>query len=182
MQVERVKARSNGTAWNGDGPRPLSQGGPSPSSEMSPTSPRSKMPRTPGPLVPSPKTPAGPSTISPIAPGPSAERGGVPVEEAETDFPRRVPVSSSSQTLFDPSVSVSASAPPSALTSGPVESGVSRPNSTLPIDESTLSPEDLIEAKLAAVSLREGVTIGPPASKQNGSGPAPSYARIVKRD
>lgn len=42
-----------------------------------------------------------------------------------------------------------------------------------------LSPEEVIEAKLAAVSLSAGVSIGPPPSKQPQTA---SYAKIVQRD
>jgi hypothetical protein len=41
-------------------------------------------------------------------------------------------------------------------------------------------PSEVIEAKLAAISLKEGVVIGPPVVKMNGK-PA-SYAKIVRRD
>jgi hypothetical protein len=38
-------------------------------------------------------------------------------------------------------------------------------------------PAEVIEAKLAAISIKEGVTIGPPANKK-----VASYAKIVRRD
>lgn len=195
MQVERAKTRPSGSsAWNGVGPKPLGQIGiggtssSSPAHEMSPTSPRANMLRTPAPLVPSPKTPMGASALSPNSAGLTHTGSGDAAHthahsDRENDFPRRAPSMNSSQTLFDPSASVPT---PTSATSA------SRPGSTVPvpvpIDESSMSPEEIIEAKLAAISLREGVVIGPPPSKENGNGngtpngPAPSYARIVKRD
>lgn len=172
MQVERAKTRLSGSgpAWNGatvDSPISNSNGVAASPQTHAPQSPRSSMMRTPAPLVPSPKTPAGPAALSP-----RSALGSVTADDRaidEQDFPRRVPSINSSQTLFDPSAP--ASQPPSA----------SRPASTAPpVEESGMTPEDVIEAKLAAISIREGVTIGPPPNKQHG--PAPSYARIVKRD
>jgi hypothetical protein len=92
--------------------------------------------------------------------------------EEDPDFPRRAPSMNSSQTLYDPSAPTPSSRPESTKTV-PIEV----------IGETTtpgMIPQDIIEAKLAEVSLREGVEIGPPPSKTYG--PAPSYAKIVRRD
>jgi hypothetical protein len=89
------------------------------------------------------------------------------------DFPRRPPPINSTQTLYNPSAPTP-----------------SRPQSTKPplpakinVNEEDMVPgripEDVIEAKLAAISLKEGVTIGPPPSK---AGKVASYAKIVRRD
>lgn len=53
--------------------------------------------------------------------------------------------------------------------------------SLLPTDGAAMSPEDLIEAKLQALSVSTGVSIGPPPVRSAG-GPPPSYAKIVRRD
>lgn len=159
MQVERAKTRPpNGSAWTG--PTPIT------SQIASPVSPRSSMMKTPGPLVPSPRTPAGPPPTTSRTDDASPAAADISNEGSdELEFPRRGPSLSSSQTLFDPSA-------PTSTTAKTEAAG--------PIDESNMLPEDVIEAKLAAISLREGVTIGPPPNRQNGA--APSYAKIVKRD
>lgn len=150
--MEKARTRpANGTVWT------------SPAAAPSPVSPRSNMMRTPGPLVPSPKTPAGSSLITPSTGDTPDISGG----SDDLEFPGRGPSLSSSQTLFDPSAPIAVQPEPA-------------PPSVAAIDETAMSPEEVIEAKLAAISLREGVTIGPPPPKQNGA--APSYARIVKRD
>ena len=41
-----------------------------------------------------------------------------------------------------------------------------------------VSPQDVIEAKLAALSVSAGISIGPPPVKAQ----APSYAKIVRRE
>jgi hypothetical protein len=76
--------------------------------------------------------------------------------KADEDFPRRPPNSSQ---LYNPN---------------PI------PPITKPAIEEMIPgkiPAEVIEAKLAAISIKEGVTIGPPANKK-----VASYAKIVRRD
>ena len=104
--------------------------------------------------------------------GESTSKPATATIKQEDDFPRR-PTPSGPQALYNPS------APAPSL---------SRPQSTKPVLVVTMVeemipgriPSEVIEAKLAAISLKEGVVIGPPVAKVNGR-PA-SYAKIVRRD
>jgi hypothetical protein len=188
MQIERAKMRPlNGTAsaWNG-----VKLGVTSPVSDHSVISPRVSISTAPTSAVPIPTIP-GPSTPRessiPIATVETTPQTQVPVSAKETvkqkplngnvngngeskksttdeDFPRRPPNSSQ---LYNPN---------------PVQSSIPKPApAQVPIDESAMIPgripAEVIEAKLAAISLKEGVTIGPPANKK-----VASYAKIVRRD
>lgn len=49
----------------------------------------------------------------------------------------------------------------------------------VPLDTSAMSPEEIIEAKLQALSFSTGVEIGPPRAKGIVGA---SYAKAVRRD
>ncbi|WVO16141.1 hypothetical protein L204_103811 [Cryptococcus depauperatus] len=101
----------------------------------------------------------------------------------DPDFPKRMP-GKSVAVLYDPR------APHSSQTNGQGQNQFSRPPSANANQPSTptgvhvaqskkMSPEEVIEAKLAVVSIKSGVSIGPPPNK---SMQAASYAKVVKRD
>ncbi|ODN94241.1 hypothetical protein L198_05096 [Cryptococcus wingfieldii CBS 7118] len=99
-------------------------------------------------------------------------------KEEDPDFPRRVPAKAA-PTLYDPS------APSGSLISGGSRPPSVNANPRTPTSSRSmasgggLSPEEVIEAKLAAVSISAGVSIGPPPSRQN---QAASYAKIARRE
>lgn len=95
---------------------------------------------------------------------------------------RRAPTSRPIQALYDPTAP--SSRPTSSNGIHPVSSQATVPTpqtSTFPTDGPDMSPEDLIEAKLQALSFSTGVAIGPPPVR-GGNGPGPSYAKIVRRE
>ncbi|WVO22062.1 uncharacterized protein IAS62_003386 [Cryptococcus decagattii] len=174
MQVERAKMRPmNGNVWNGGVP---------------PVEPR----------------------VS-ILPGPRAHTHTLSVNQTQTqtqtqiaqcqpqlnnddpDFPRRAP-SKTAATLYDPSAprpSISQSAAGVSQGSRPSSPGLNHGGDAAAAavfsgdtdhGQGLLSPEEVIEAKLAAVSLSAGVSIGPPPSKQPQPQTVASYAKIVQRD
>jgi hypothetical protein len=172
MQVERTKMRPlNGTAWNG-----VKLGITSPISDHAVISPRMSVsaPVSAVPTVPAPSTPrehditippveTTPQVSIPISTQntvkeskPKSTNGESRQKSADEDFPRRPPNSSQ---LYNPNP-----IPP-----------ITKPA----IDEMIPGkiPAEVIEAKLAAISIKEGVTIGPPANKK-----VASYAKIVRRD
>jgi hypothetical protein len=173
MQVERTKMRPlNGTAWNG-----VKLGITSPISDHAVISPRMSVsaPVSAVPTVPAPSTPREnditipPVEVTPQVSIPTSTQNTVKdskpkssngerdsKSKADEDFPRRPPNSSQ---LYNP-------------------------NPILPIPKPAIEemipgkiPAEIIEAKLAAISIKEGVTIGPPANKK-----VASYAKIVRRD
>jgi hypothetical protein len=173
MQVERTKLRPlNGTAWNG-----VKLGITSPTSDHAVISPRMSVsaPVSAVPTVPAPSTPReNDITIPPIETTPQVSipistqntvkeskprstNGESKSKSADEDFPRRPP---NSAQLYNPN---------------PIPPTIPRP----PIEEMIPGkiPAEVIEAKLAAISIKEGVTIGPPANKK-----VASYAKIVRRD
>jgi hypothetical protein len=87
-------------------------------------------------------------------PKPKSSNGESKSKSADEDFPRRPPNSSQ---LYNPNP-----IPP-----------ITKPEEMIP----GKIPAEVIEAKLAAISIKEGVTIGPPANKK-----VASYAKIVRRD
>lgn len=162
----------NGTAWNG-----VKLGVTSPTSDHAVISPRMSIsaPGSAVPTVPAPSTPretpilisaavdTTPQVSIPTStqnsikePKPKATNGEPKSKSADEDFPRRPP---NSAQLYNPN---------------PVPS-VAKPT----IEEMIPGkiPAEIIEAKLAAISIKEGVTIGPPANKK-----VASYAKIVRRD
>ncbi|WVQ72473.1 hypothetical protein IAR50_002026 [Cryptococcus sp. DSM 104548] len=103
-------------------------------------------------------------------------------KEEDPDFPRRVPAKAV-PTLYDPSA-------PRSIATPSLDSSGSRPpsvnaNPRTPTASRSMasggemSPEEVIEAKLAAVSISAGVSIGPPPSRQT---QAASYAKIARRE
>jgi hypothetical protein len=172
MQVERTKMRPlNGTAWNG-----VKLGITSPISDHAVISPRMSVsaPVSAVPTVPAPSTPRETNIV--IPPVETTPQVSIPIstqntvkeskpkptngepksKSADEDFPRRPPNSSQ---LYNPN---------------PI------PPTTKPAIEEMIPgkiPAEVIEAKLAAISIKEGVTIGPPANKK-----VASYAKIVRRD
>lgn len=184
MQIERAKTRpvnGNGNAWNG-----VKLSVTSPISDHAVISPRMSISApVPVPTVPGPSTPTIPKetlaaitspvdTNTPQAPTiPSAQAtvkepkskpivatpaiaNGDKSRNGDEDFPRRPPNSSQ---LYNPNVQ------------SPVKPTM--------VEEMVPGkiPAEVIEAKLAAISIKEGVTIGPPANKK-----VASYAKIVRRD
>ncbi|KAK4686727.1 hypothetical protein P7C73_g3394, partial [Tremellales sp. Uapishka_1] len=95
----------------------------------------------------------------PISPAPAPLQPSSRQHNMETDpdFPRRVPSTRSAPVLFDPVSARTVQSQPQPL--------------------KQMLPEDIIEAKLAAVSVSVGVSIGPPPGRG-----APSYAKIVRRE
>jgi hypothetical protein len=211
LNLGSAPSSGSGTAWNGNGngSRPL--GVTSPTSDHLVVSPRNStavpavvsgsatVPTVPMSSTPTTTTEQSPLSVnspmvetsftqadivSPIPPPvqaqthakqpkPSTGESIKPTSATtaqEEDFPRRPPPSAP-QALYNPSA-------PSQ----------SRPQSTKPlaIEDMILVPgkipSEVIEAKLAAISLKEGVVIGPPVSKVNGNGKPASYAKIVRRD
>ncbi|KAK8864465.1 hypothetical protein IAR55_001714 [Kwoniella newhampshirensis] len=188
MQVERTKMRmpSNGSVWNGAAVAartlPHDQGHPQAhphlysqhhnghatngSNTSAPLSPRMSIMSGPSRT----RTPHQASTIST-----NSQQVPYVNETTDPDFPRRVQVTSA-PTLFDPSA-------PKSNGSGGGGTNVSRPASATDYpaanpsgDSVALSPEEVIEAKLAAVSIHAGVSIGPPPAR------AASYAKVVRKD
>ncbi|OXH40208.1 hypothetical protein J005_00354 [Cryptococcus neoformans] len=172
MQVERAKIRpmNGGGVWNGA----------TPSASMS------------GPLLPGQVVPSAEPRVS-ILPGPRAHSDTqIPQCQPQSnnddpDFPRRAP-SKTVPTLFDPSAPrLAAISQPASQGSRPSSPSVNQDDPAFSGDtdpdpdrgQGLLSPEEVIEAKLAAVSLSAGVSIGPPPSKQPQTA---SYAKIVQRD
>lgn len=62
----------------------------------------------------------------------------------------------------------------------PAFSSMTPAGSTIP-DGADMSPEDIIEAKLQALSFSTGMAIGPPPVRA-APGSGPSYAKVVRRD
>ena len=188
MQVERVKMRPPSQAqsvWTGAPNRVLSGTSviASPSSTTAAPLPASATPevapsRTPAPVLPSALSPPPVSpivaTIQPVmAPTAAANSVAVPINGDDPEFPRRVP-SKPAQSLFDPSAPRPSSRPSSAAGT---------------IRNLSLTTDDAIEARLQAVSISANVSIGPPKSSSattvsavSAIGPAPSYAKIVRRE
>jgi len=177
MQVERAKMRPlNGTAsaWNGK------LAVTSPISDHAVISPRTSISApistVTGPSTPTiskealaaiaspvdtttPQAPIIPATQTTVKETKPRSGNGDKAKISDEDFPRRPPNSSQ---LYNPNTT--------ALPQ----------NTKSPASEELIPgkiPADVIEAKLAAISLKEGVTIGPPANKK-----VASYAKIVRRD
>lgn len=157
MQVERAKARPSGTVWNGTAVKAQQQ--------VQVISPANGAPPSPRPAMISP-APTGPPSTPPIADTSNTSIA----TESDPDFPRRIPSSRTAPTLFDPSA-------PQPLSRA---SSVNGDRPATPLSSSGMTSDELIEAKLAAVSLNAGVSIGPPSGKAILG--APSYAKIVRRD
>lgn len=168
MQVERAKMRpmNGGGVWNGAAP----------SASMS------------NPLLPGQVVPSAEPRVS-ILPCPRAHSDTqIPQcqppqsNNDDPDFPRRAPCKTA-PTLYDPSAPRLAVSQPVSQGSRPSSPGVNQDDTAFAGEadrgQGLLSPEEVIEAKLAAVSLSAGVSIGPPPSKQPQTA---SYAKIVQRD
>ena len=162
MQVERAKhTPSNGTVWNGRATYPAapsphpSQMHPNPSAHIQPHAQASAA----APQLPPPHGP-GTSTPAPLV--------------SDPDFPRRVPSGRPAGTLFDPSGSASAAKHSSAsATSVPDSTATAVSSAVSSTVADGISTEDQIEAKLQALSISQGIAIGPPPK---------SYAKIVRRE
>lgn len=187
MQVERVKLRpqSQGqSVWTGAPSRVIN--GPaivtSPMSTTAAPLPTGATPEVVPSKTPAPAPPAAlsPPPMSPViatlqpAVVPTQAATGVATSTAGEDpeFPRRVP-SKPAQSLYDPSAPRPSSRPSSAAGT---------------IKNLSLTSDDAIEARLQAVSISANVSIGPPKASSNttgsvsSNGPAPSYAKIVRRE
>lgn len=156
MQVERAKARQNGTVWNGTAVKALQQNPIILQANGGDPSPR------PVTIIPPPSR--SPAPMPAMDPPTGAT-------EADPDFPRRVPSIRNAGSLYDPS----APRPNSRASSSGHRQRAAASSPTI-----SQTADDIIEAKLAAVSLSAGVIIGPPATKAAPG--APSYAKIVRRD
>ncbi|KAL7421819.1 hypothetical protein Q5752_003590 [Cryptotrichosporon argae] len=163
MQVEKAKVRnaSGGSVWTGSSAKAFQPGQPT---QIAPN-PR----RTPGP----------PQQHGSQQQTPQAQYSSHP-QQAEQhaddpDFPRRMPPSRA-PALYDPLAP--RSAPASTPIRPPVAPAASAPvgRAITPGASAPASTSDDIEARLAAVSVSAGVSIGPPVRQP------PSYAKIVRRD
>ncbi|KAE8537933.1 hypothetical protein D1P53_005995 [Cryptococcus gattii VGV] len=213
MQVERAKMRPmNGSVWNGGGGGAVTPGagkslssGPLLSGQGIPPAPPVE-PRVS--ILPGPRAYTHPLSDNQTQTQTQTQtaQSQLQLNNDDPDFPRRAP-SKSAATLYDPSAprsSIPQSAPGAGASQG------SRPSSPslnhggggdaaaavfkgdTDRGQDLLSPEEVIEAKLAAVSLSAGVSIGPPPTKypQPHQQPQPaqtaqtaaSYAKIVQRD
>ncbi|WVW83983.1 hypothetical protein I302_106007 [Kwoniella bestiolae CBS 10118] len=95
----------------------------------------------------------------------------VPGSGTDPDFPRRLPTKTQ-PILYDPS---------STSSSGAQDSRPSSVNTHKSSHAQALSPEEIIEAKLAQISINNGIPIGSaPTSSRGGDGK--SYAKVVRRD
>lgn len=154
MQVERAKARPNGTVWNGTAVKALQQ------AQMA----------SPADVIPSPPRPTVIAPLPSRTPNPPTVVDVLNAQESDPDFPRRNTFNRTVPALYDPS----ASRPISRASS------VTRQRPGTPSVSAEMNGDDIIEAKLAAVSLSAGISIGPPPAKSALG--APSYAKIVRRD
>jgi hypothetical protein len=156
MQVERAKhIPSNGTVWNGRATYPTAQ-------QYNPPQMNPRPHPQSGVAPPQPPPPHRPGTSTPAPP------------DSDPDFPRRVPSGRSAGTLFDPSGSASAAKhSPASATSVPDSTVTAVSSAVSSTVADGLSAEDQIEAKLRALSVSQGIAIGPPPK---------SYAKIVRRD
>jgi hypothetical protein len=109
-----------------------------------------------------------------ISPGPSQTPVPRQVDGEDPDFPRRVTTTKTAASLYDPSAGSASARPTSAVESIPTSA---RAVSAAAVNVDGLSPEEAIEAKLAALSVSAGIAIGPAPNKQ-----VASYAKIVRRD
>ncbi|ORY33987.1 hypothetical protein BCR39DRAFT_586187 [Naematelia encephala] len=153
MQVERARMPrpANGNVWNGGASRSMQNVPPNGASNNSP--------------MPATRSPHPQHAI----PGPAAQPAAPTIQNGDhdPDFPRRAPVLRNVPVLFDPS----APRPASRDASVHQSPAITATNPTTVDDE--------IEARLAAVSMNAGVTIGPPPAR---SVIPPSYAKIVRRE
>ncbi|WRT66438.1 uncharacterized protein IL334_003394 [Kwoniella shivajii] len=186
MQVERVKMKPS--VWNGTGVRTIQHNTSSSISSSSnghvnggETKDITILPsrtRTPGSASGSG---SGHNPVNQI----QSQSQSQSQDTIDPDFPRRVPTKSQ-PTLFDPSTSTSRQPLSNSRPSSVNTNKSSRPQSALTSTNTTLSPEEIIEAKLAQVSINNGVPIGAPASSSISSGGRggnveKSYAKVVRR-
>nr|XP_019011102.1 uncharacterized protein I206_04411 [Kwoniella pini CBS 10737]OCF49883.1 hypothetical protein I206_04411 [Kwoniella pini CBS 10737] len=156
MQVERVKIKpSSGSVWNGTTVNIK----PTTHLHNGSTGNEQKISILPGPS----RTPA---PVPASAPPPQQQ------EMVDPDFPRRLP-SKTQAVLYDPSAN-SHSRPSSVNTN---KSITSNSNSNI-----ALSAEEIIEARLAQISLDNGIYIGSAPNSRDGAGPGKSYAKVLRRD
>ncbi|WVQ99453.1 hypothetical protein IAU59_006588 [Kwoniella sp. CBS 9459] len=206
MQVERAKTKAmNGNVWNGAAVKTIQHNA---HVHPPPASPRVAIipgpSRTPGPGQPTVYTPGSQHPQQhqhqhqPQIDGDPDFPRRIPAKTAPTLYDPSAPrlTGTSASASASASVSAASSIPPSvASVVSPNGSRPSSANTNRDRDQArdrdraaTASPgaavstdmsaEDIIEAKLAAVSLNAGVSIGPPPSRQPGA----SYAKIVRRD
>lgn len=140
MQMERAKMRPNANIWNGVASKTLQNGqniGPRP---QTPVTDPSTAPRSPAPLP----------IQAPQIQAPFIQNNSNGTTETDPDFPRRVPSSRAQPplTLYEPS----SRAPSDGRTS------------CIP-PATEMSAADVIEARLAAISLNTGISIGPPPAR-----------------
>lgn len=187
MQLERARARPapHETVWKGAGGKALSQNGVSPQATVHQQLPPPSQHHSAQPVRPAVAPSALQSRPAPVAISTTTRPSTTEVpEQQDPDFPRRPPAGKSAGQLYDPSAPRSSSRigapaiPPS--NSGAVASAPGAAAAHSAVGHAGMTPEDIIEAKLQAVSISMGVAIGPPAQK-NANG-APSYAKIVRRD
>lgn len=153
--------KQHGTVWNGSGGKTLAQtngnGGTNGAHSRQPSLPGHEV----GPSIPTSRTP-----VSAVRREPDQHKtpaASSRTEDGDPDFPRRQG-GRGPGVLFDPAAPV----PTATLASVAPSDGRGSP-----------SPEEIIEAKLAAISLNSGVSIGPAPLKAQQA--APSYAKIVRR-
>lgn len=173
MQYERAKMRpgasSNATVWNGAAVKAI----------QSPQQQHLPHPHTASPISP-PMT----NTLAPNmsnyhpAPVPSPAHHTAPME-SDPDFPRRMPSARTPASLYDPSASANSKSNGNGNINGNGNGVGSGHQSSRP-GSAAATPEDAIEAKLAALSVSAGISIGPPPARNAAS--VASYAKIVRRD
>ena len=188
MQVERARVKSGGTVWNGAGAKALQTNGAQ--GYTIPSTPRSQN------IAPPPSKTPIPSVRRPQSPINSSPSVSL---ESDPDFPRRQPTSV--PTPYDPSAN-SGKPPPPTVTNLDQTNAASAEkikalihSSSSLIDASSdistsiamlsggVTVDEAIEARLAAVSLSSGISIGPPAVRGSSSPGIPaSYAKIVRKD
>lgn len=171
MQVDRTRMWTNGTVWNGAVGKALQQGSPSqqPALSISPGLSNS----VPGPS----RTPISSTPVrSPATIESTKDRTSGTANDSDSEFPHRLPSGRALPNLYDPSPTGPASRPPSVNRTRKVSSPAPA-GPEVPLGGCGLSTTEAIEAKLAAISVTAGISIGPPSAKS-----APSYAKIVRRD
>ena len=167
MQVERAKMRapsrsSSNSVWNGNGSTKSVQGDvgyfpyPMPSNQSSPTD------------IPLPTATPQPQNVAAVITAP----------EHDVDFPRRVPSIRSAANLYDPATLPAQNVLGPSSRSNTTVASIEHDSASGEVEKEGVNAQDLIEAKLAALSVSAGISIGPPPVKAI----VTSYAKIVRRD
>ncbi|WWC62040.1 uncharacterized protein I303_104628 [Kwoniella dejecticola CBS 10117] len=176
MQVERVKLKPPaGSVWNGNTvntKQPTSHTHTNINTGNGSTGNEQKISILPGP---SSRTPA-----------PIPQQQQQQQETVDPDFPRRLPTKHQ-PVLYDPSAQTNSSSShphsrPSSVNTNKSTIANSTSNSVSTSNASAaLSAEEIIEAKLAQISINNGIPIGSAPSTRDG-GPGKSYAKVLRRD